>query len=249
MKWQQSLMLIKCQLYWLQVFHVSQKKGPLQKKEASLLTFSIISLIKVLVSLSKFAERQLVVIKTRNKPGKKIILYTSHSAVTSSLGKDPGTQNWISIFAWSPKVNSEPLIYIFHRVHRHGSYNSRQTNFKDFSSLFQRQITVSRTKIFFNPLLNTLLAKTHHGVIYYFNFFSHGWPHYFILLSAQNLSKWLVEKAIKSVKTNFIQTSWCTEKYWDKGIVVWRTTRVSEFWPMVTCRNWLNKWIDTSGKK
>lgn len=101
------------------------------------------------------------------------------------------------------------------------------------------------------PLWSPLLAKTHHGVIYDFNFFSHGWPHYFILLSAQNLAKWQVEKAIKSVKTNFIQTSWCTEKYWDKGIVVWRATRVSKFWPMVTCRNWLNKLIDTSpsGKK
>ena len=121
-------------------------------------------------------------IKTRNKPGKKIILYTSHSAVTSSLGKDLGTQNWISIFAWSPKVNSEPLIYIFHRVHRHGSYNFRQTNFKDFSSLFQRQITVSRTKIFLTLFWThywlkhimesfttlTSSAMVHHIILYYF---------------------------------------------------------------------------------
>ena len=126
--------------------------------------------------------------------------------------------------------------------------NKFQGLFKPFSNL---QITVSRTKIFFKPLLNTLLVKTHHGVIYDLNFFSHGWPHYFILISEQNLAKWLVEKAIKSVKTNFIRMSWCTEKYLDKGIVVWRTTCVSEFWPMVTCRNWLNKLIHTSpsGKK
>ena len=100
------------------------------------------------------------------------------------FGKGPGRPELdlnFCLVSRSPKVNSEPLIYIFHQVHRHGSYNFRQTNFKDFSSLFQRQITVSRTKIFFNPLLNTLLAKTHHGVIYDFNFFSHGWPHYFIL--------------------------------------------------------------------
>ena len=230
---------------------IAKKKKPLQKKEASLLTFSITKLIKVLVSLSKFTERQLLVIKTRNKPDKKVHITLSRHFV---FGKGPGRPELdlnFCLVSRSPKVNSEPLIYIFHQVHRHGSYNFRQTNFKDFSSLFQRQITVSRTKIFFNPLLNTLLAKTHHGVIYYFNFFSHGWPHYFILLSAENLSKWLVEKAIKSVKTNFIQTSWCTEKYWDKGIVVWRATCVSEFWPMVTCRNWLNKLIDTSpsGKK
>ena len=225
------------------------KKGPLQKKEASLLTFSITSLIKVLVSLSKFAERQLVVIETRNKPGKKNILCTSHSAVISSLRKDLGTQNWISIFAWSPGLqrwtaNDSSTYFIgpwgtwFIQLQT----NKFQGLFKPFSNL---QITVSRTTIFFKPLLNTLLVKTHHGVIYDLNFFSHGWPHYFILISEQNLAKWLVEKAIKSVKTNFIRMSWCTEKYLDKGIVVWRTTCVSEFWPMVTCRNWLNKYWST----
>ena len=68
------------------------------------------------------------------------------------FGKGPGCPELdlnFCLVSRSPKVNSKPLIYIlFHQVHRHGSYNFRQTNFKDFSSLFQRQITVSRTKIF-----------------------------------------------------------------------------------------------------
>ena len=37
--------------------------------------------------------------------------------------------------------------------------------------------------------MNTLLAKTCHGVIYNFNFFSHGWSHYFKLLSTTTLCK------------------------------------------------------------
>ena len=127
------------------------KKSPLQKKEASLLTFSITKLIKVLVSLSKFAERQLVVIKTINKPGKKNHFVHITLSRHFVFGKGPGRPELdlnFCLVSRSPKVNSEPLIYIFHQVHRHGSYNFRQTNFKDFSSPFQRQITVSRTKIF-----------------------------------------------------------------------------------------------------
>ena len=64
-----------------------------------------------------------------------------------------------------------------HRVHT--SYNLRQTNFKNFSGIFEGQVTVFKDYdlfkklAFFNPLLNTLLAKTHHRVIYDFNFFSH----------------------------------------------------------------------------
>ena len=45
--------------------------GPLQKKEAYLLTFSITSRIKVLVSSSKFTERQLVASKTKVNQGKR----------------------------------------------------------------------------------------------------------------------------------------------------------------------------------
>ena len=125
---------------------IAKKKAHCKRKKASLLTFSITSLIKVLVSLSKFTERQLVVIKTRNKPDKRIILCTSHSAVISSLGKDLGAQNWISIFAWSPGLQRWTVnhwsTYYFHR-----SIDMVHTTFKDFSSLFQRQITVSMTKI------------------------------------------------------------------------------------------------------
>ena len=75
------------------------KKSPLQKKEASLLTFSITKLIKVLVSLSKFAERQLVVIKTRNKPGKKEHITLSRHFV---FGKGPGRPELDLNFCWSP---------------------------------------------------------------------------------------------------------------------------------------------------
>ena len=115
------------------------------------------------------------------------------SATILSLQKGSDPSDWISIFACSPKVNSEPLIYIFHpsidsipvnsfkqegsptpkanffslhstntynyvicwvrkpslsghwpetrllpgTLHRHGSYNFSQTNFKDFSRIFQ----------------------------------------------------------------------------------------------------------------
>ena len=46
--------------------------------------------------------------------------------------------------------------------------------------IFQGQITIFKDQglfnksEFFNPLLNTLLAKTRHGVIYDFYFLSHG---------------------------------------------------------------------------
>ena len=67
----------------------------------------------------------------------------------------------------------------------HGLYNFRQTNFKDFLRIFPGQsITVFKDydlfnkSALFNSFLNTLLAKTHHGVIYDFYFFSHGWSHY-----------------------------------------------------------------------
>ena len=39
------------------------------------------------------------------------------------------------------------------------------------------------------PLVNTLLAKTRHKVIYDFYFFSHSWSHYHILLSRATLWK------------------------------------------------------------
>ena len=42
---------------------------------------------------------------------------------------------------------------------------------------------------FFNPLSNTLLAKTRHGVIYDFYFFIHAWSHYFIQLSVTRFCK------------------------------------------------------------
>ena len=48
--------------------------------------------------------------------------------------------------------------------------------FKDYDSI--------NNSAFFNPLLNTLWAKTRHGVNYDFYFFSHAWSHYFIPLSA-----------------------------------------------------------------
>ena len=71
----------------------------------------------------------------------------------------------------------------------HGSYNFRQTNFKDFSKIFPGQIiTVFKDydlfnkSALFNSFLNTLLAKTRHGVIYDFYFFSHGCSHYITLL-------------------------------------------------------------------
>ena len=73
--------------------------------------------------------------------------------------------------------------------------NFGQTNFEDSSKIFPGQITVFKDydllnkSAFFNPLLNTLLAKTRHGVIYDFYFFSHGWAHYFILLSAKRFEK------------------------------------------------------------
>ena len=62
----------------------------------------------------------------------------------------------------------------------HGWYNFRQTNFKDFLRIFPGQITVFKDydifnkSALFNSFLNTLLAKTRHGVIYDFYFFSHG---------------------------------------------------------------------------
>ena len=130
--------------------HSIAKKGPLQKKEASLLTFSITSLIKVLVSLSKFTERQLVVIKTRNKPGKKTSC-AHHTQPSFRLCKRTWVPRTGSQFLPGLQVSKgEQRTIDLHisSVHRHGSYNFRQTNFKDFSSLFQRQITVSRTKIY-----------------------------------------------------------------------------------------------------
>ena len=42
---------------------------------------------------------------------------------------------------------------------------------------------------FFNPLLNTLLAKTLNGAIYDFYLFSHGWSHFLKLLSITTLCK------------------------------------------------------------
>ena len=121
-------------------------------------------------------------IKTRNKPGKKVHITLSRHFV---FGKGPGRPELdlnFCLVSRSPKVNSEPLIYIFHQVHRHGSYNFRQTNFKDFSSLFQRQITVSRTKIFLTLFWThywlkhimesfttlTSSAMVHHIILYYF---------------------------------------------------------------------------------
>ena len=94
------------------------KKGPLQKKEASLLTFSITSLTKALVFLSKFTERQLVVIKTRNKPGKKKhfvhITLSRHFVFAKGPGRPELDLNFCLV-SRSPKVNSKPLINIFHR--------------------------------------------------------------------------------------------------------------------------------------
>ena len=62
---------------------------------------------------------------------------------------------------WAPRTGSQFLLGLqvskgeqrtidqhISSVHRHGSYNFRQTNLKHFSSLFQRQITVSMTKIY-----------------------------------------------------------------------------------------------------
>ena len=53
--------------------------------------------------------------------------------------------------------------------------------FKDYDSF--------NKSAFFNPLSNTLLAKTRHGVIYDFYFFIHAWSHYFIQLSATRFCK------------------------------------------------------------
>ena len=71
---------------------------------------------------------------------------------------------------------------------RHSLFDFRQTNFKD-------KLQFSRTKIWlinwhsWTPPLNTLLAKTLDGAIQDFYFFSHGWSHYFILLSETTLYK------------------------------------------------------------
>ena len=108
-----------------------------------------------MVSLSKFAERQLLVIKTRNKPAKKV----HHTQPSFRLWERTWASRTGSQFLPGLQVSKgeqQTIDLHISSVHRHGSYNFRQTNFKDFSSLFQRQITVSRTKIFFNPLLNTL---------------------------------------------------------------------------------------------
>ena len=64
-----------------------------------------------------------------------------------------------------------------HRVH--SSYNLRQTISRTFQGFLKDKLQFSRTKIYsknwhsLTPLLNTLLAKMRHGVIYDFNFFSH----------------------------------------------------------------------------
>ena len=78
------------------------KKRPIAKERSIFVNIFDHKSNKSFGLLSKFTERQLVVIETRNKPGKKNILCTSHSAVISSLRKDLGTQNWIKIFGWSP---------------------------------------------------------------------------------------------------------------------------------------------------
>ena len=61
------------------------------------------------------------------------------------------------------------------RIHTYVRYNLRQTNFKDFSRICQGQITIFKDWYLFNksaffnrPLLNILLAKSRHGVMYNF---------------------------------------------------------------------------------
>ena len=78
-----------------------------------------------------------------------------------------------------------------------GSYNcdSDKQISRTFQGFFKDKLQFSRTKDLFhklevcNLLLSTLLAKTLNGVIYDFYFFSHGWSHYFILLSEKTLCK------------------------------------------------------------
>ena len=63
-------------------------------------------------------------------------------------------------------------VQYFQWYFKHGSHNFIQTNFKDFSRIFPGQITVFKDydlfnkSAFFNSFLNTLLAKTRHGVIF-----------------------------------------------------------------------------------
>ena len=80
---------------------------------------------------------------------------------------------------------------------KHGSYNcdSDKQISRTFQGFFKDKLQFSRTKDLFNKLevfnllLSTLLAKTLNGVIYDFYFFSHGWSHYFMLLSKTTLCK------------------------------------------------------------
>ena len=104
--------------------------------------------------------------------------------------KENGTQSHSARFLnWGDHVNSVPdlaacprcfgkreIFSLFSPTLLHGSYIFRKTNFKDFSRIFQGQITVFKDydlfnkQALFNPLLNTLLAKKRYGVIYDFYF-------------------------------------------------------------------------------
>ena len=110
------------------------------------------------------------------------------------------TSNDQVVYKWiKSKILRKNLTLTFHFMMRTSCYlllvlrgytllwlvQLRQTNFKYFSRIFQRQITVFKDKYLFDesaflnrPLLNILLAKSRHGVMYNFYFFGHGWSHY-----------------------------------------------------------------------
>ena len=112
----------------------------------------------------------------------------------------------------------------------------RQTNFKYFSRICRRQITVFKDKYLFNesaflnrPLLNILLAKSRHGVIYNFYFFVHGWSHhqvyYFPLQTFWRLYKpWLF---LLWCKIEFNCAKVCKPMKDHERVAV-----AAEFWPL-----------------
>ena len=77
----------------------------------------------------------------------------------------------------------------------HSSCNFRQTNFEDFSRIFRGKLQFSRTK-FYSIIRQPLTSfwtpyLLNHSMESFtiFNFFSHGWSLYFMLLSTTTLCK------------------------------------------------------------
>ena len=165
-------------------------------------------------------------------------------AVLHMTSNDQVVYKWIKSKIIRKKFNidisfydEDKLLFVtgVERIHTIWLVQLRQTNFKYFSRICRRQITVFKDKYLFNesaflnrPLLNILLAKSRHGVIYNFYFFVHGWSHYqvyyFPLQTFWRLYKpWLFLLWCFFARTKRNCCLWCKIEF--NCAKVWRTMK------------------------